>query len=354
MQVVNSFVDKQRRELILDRIGSALFKGEVAEGKYVAQLESWMTEYQGPSVQAVATNSCGTALLLMFEWLWRNGSKKVAMQNNTFYATGAAALEAGLYVSLVDSRTDCPCMCVKSLEQLLDKDPQIDVVCVTHIGGFIAKDYDAIVTLCQRKGIVLVEDCAHCFGLPSVGRFSQAACWSLYATKAVPAGEGGVLTTRDPKMAEYAQLRRQYSKVARDGMIAYVGPVCGNNFRMSELNAAVACVQLEYLQDILDARTRDAWALAQFVPCMLTGPSNWYKYPVLRYNAMNMRQTGKVYRQSDQLGHCLKGNRFGWKVDVLVDLSNSSEWASDHACLPIGEDLYRDKTVEEIKELLRV
>jgi dTDP-4-amino-4,6-dideoxygalactose transaminase len=324
------YPDKQRQ--IADRMIGICESGQYAEGVWVAKAtEAVAAVVKKPTV---LVSSCGSALYAMYRWYGIHGHTAVAVQNNTFFATGAMAHEAGLIPFLVDSRPDDPSMSVDSLREVVARNGTIRLVCLTHVGGWVAKDYDLIAQFCKERRLTLVEDCAHAFAVPRAGQHGEMACWSFYATKAVPIGEGGALSCDKELPFEFVQLFASYGKWKdTDGTICYTR---GMNLRMSEWHAAVLYTQLEHLDAILRRRTSDAVALQSIAPCLLSGATNWYKYPVAAWHAKGLKKVGKVYARSDQLYTSSCG-----ASQQTVPLNNSLQWADNHVCLPIGEGLYQ-------------
>lgn len=329
--------------------------GQYSDGDYTKQATALVTaEVQRP---AALVNSCGSALYLAYRWLYKMGHRAALVQNNTFYATGAMALEAGISVTLVDSGRNCPSMSIEALKKAHRDNPVASVVVLTHVGGWLAKDYLAIAAYCDDCDLFLLEDCAHVFGVPNAGLLGDAACWSFYATKAVPCGEGGALSSPIPALVAYARDHSNYGKHFTNGKMFYERS--GFNFRMSEWDAAVLCAQLEDLPAILAARARDAALLAQSIaPCLLSGPTNWYKYPVKPEQARGYRTLGKVYADYDQLKYSLasydpptdnhQGKFFGQSR-----MPNAARWTDNHVCLPLGEGLYDGMTPEQLKQYIK-
>lgn len=341
MKLVRSL--ERREQKVLAALQEVLRSGNYSEGRYTEAAQSSFARVARKP--AVLFNSCGSALYTVFKWLKPLVTSPVAMiQNNTFYASGACAAEAGFIVSLVDSQSDCPSMSVDSLREVW-KTTRGQVVVLTHVGGWRAKDYEQIAEFCLQKNLILIEDCAHAVGVPEAGTLGKAACWSFYPTKAVPCGEGGALTTNESSLLDFAKLYRSYGKYEVDQEIRYAR---GMNLRMSEWDAAVLYVQLEHLQDILSARREDAAVLSQIEVCLLQGPTNWYKYPVRR--GSGLRTVGPVYKRSDQLSSSLTS----YGPEIVSSLHSSQWWADSHECLPIGEGLYEGLSVDEVKNLLSV
>ena len=121
---------------------------------------------------------------------------------------------------------------------------------LVHIGGHIAFDTLEIADYCRQNEIFLIEDCAHAHGASWNGRkagtYGDAGVYSLYATKTISTGEGGVLVSSRPDLIEFARAFRNYGKPSYE--------VQGLNFRMSEFTAAIGLVQVQRLPEIV------AWA----------------------------------------------------------------------------------------------
>src|SRR5438132_13525360 len=131
---------------------------------------------------------------------------------------------------------------------------------LVHIGGHIAFDTEAIAAYCAENGIFLIEDCAHTHGAEWNGRragtYGDAGVYSLYATKTITTGEGGVLVSRRPEVVEHARAFRNYGKPGYE--------VEGLNFRMNEFTAALGLVQIERLPEIVE--WKNAVAREQLAP----------------------------------------------------------------------------------------
>jgi hypothetical protein len=193
---------------------------------------------------------------------------------------------------------------------------------LVHIGGHIAFDSERIADYCRRHGIFLIEDCAHAHGASWNGRkpgtYGDAGVFSLYATKTISTGEGGVLVSTRPEVLEHARGFRNYGKPEF--------AVHGLNFRMSEFTAALGLVQIERLPRIVEWKNAVAREhLDSAYPGRLELPegmvSGLYKYIVFDWLE---RSTGRVY---DEPCHRIMGSD--------VDLPNSDWVARNHSCVPL-------------------
>lgn len=322
--------------------------GMFTEGYYVRALEEQISEWCG--LQAVVMNSAGTGLYAMLRCSdMFDSAGTVAVQNNTFYATGAMVRECKRDIQLVDCRKDDFAMDIKALPKF-----PLGAVILTHVGGGLAQDYLDLSMYCRQKDITFFEDAAHAFGVGeegyTAGWLSDGAVFSLYPTKAIPAGEGGVIVTRHALFADRLREFRNYGKYKNgDGIIKY--RASGFNFRMDEWTAAIAYLQFKRRKEILELRNEAAARLSKLIPPMIfsLGASNWYKYPVSARQAKEMgikKYTGKIYQRSDQLVAALGLSRQG--------AFPNSQWIADnHVCLPLDEGMYAGMSPDKILDYLR-
>jgi perosamine synthetase len=289
-----------------------------SEGELTASFEAAWEVHNG--LPAVALSSWTGGALAALEWAQVRGHT-VVVPSNTFMATPLAVLAAGATPVFGDCRRDDLCLSLAEVQRLIDlHDPA--AVFLVHVGGHIAFDADAIARLCRERGVVLLEDCAHAHGAVwndrRPGTFGDAGIYSLYATKTISTGEGGMLVSRHRELVEFTRSYRNYAKPdqAQPGL----------NFRMSEFTAALGLVQVERLPEIVAWKNEIARTeLDPLHPARLRLPdgmvSGLYKYIVFDWLE---RSTGRVY---DQPCHRIMGTG--------DDLPNSDWVAANHSCVPL-------------------
>jgi dTDP-4-amino-4,6-dideoxygalactose transaminase len=269
---------------------------------------------------AVSFSSWAGGALAALRFAGVEGST-VLCPSNTFMATPLAALNAGAHVEFVDCNRSDLCMSFASFEEKAERFRPKAAILV-HIGGHIAFEVEQIAAYCAANGIFLIEDCAHAHGAAWNGRhagvFGDVGVYSLYATKTISTGEGGVLVSRRPEIVEFARAFRNYGKPTYE--------VQGLNFRMSEFTAALGLVQIERLAEIVSWKNTVAREeLDALYPSRLQLPdgmtSGLYKYIVFDWLE---RSTGRVY---DEPCHRILGHQ--------VELPNSDWVARNHSCVPL-------------------
>ncbi|MFL5830266.1 MAG: DegT/DnrJ/EryC1/StrS family aminotransferase [Solirubrobacteraceae bacterium] len=307
--------DRGRLHALIDEV---LDSGRWSEAGMNERFEAaWAAYHDAPAV-SLSSWTGGAMAALQFAGV---RGETVLCPSNTFMATPLAALNAGADVQFVDCNREDLCMSFADFEAKASKyKPR--AAFLVHIGGHIAFEVEQIAEYCRSEGIFLIEDCAHAHGAAWDGRragvFGDVGVYSLYATKTISTGEGGVLVSRRPEVVEHARAFRNYGKPGYD--------VHGLNFRMSEFTAALGLVQIERLQEIVDWKNAVARSeLDPGHPSRLELPdgmvSGLYKYIVFDWLE---RSTGRVY---DEPCHRILGHS--------VELPNSDWVASNHSCVPL-------------------
>ena len=318
--------------------------GNLAEGKWNKGVGEYAKNYTSAAYALpVSSNGAGLYAILNILKRYRN-YKRVFLQSNTMYGVMTIANSSGLelcgYVNcsldtLMPSYED-----VRSFVKLL-KNPSDSVFLLTHIGGWVNPDIIKIVNFCNEMGIAVVEDCAHSLGATlndkHTGLFGVAGVYSLYATKAIPAGEGGIVVSNDSELGELVSKFSIYDRFDQDIDI-------GVNIRMSELNALLSLSVLECIEEIIQNKMKVAYryinacdkvGIKYFHPEDAGQRSNLYKFIVIEkskniLNKLSIR-TSPVYDYS--LG------------------SDPSGIAQNHICLPIWYKLDEEQINQVIEEI---
>jgi perosamine synthetase len=307
--------DRARLHALIDEV---IDSGHWTEGEMTERFEAAWEAYN--AVPAVATGSWSGGALAALHFAGVQG-ETVLCPSNTFMATPLAAINAGASVQFVDCNREDLCMSFADFEAKAERyKPR--AAFLVHIGGHIAFDTEQIAAFCEENGIFLIEDCAHAHGAEWNGRragtYGDAGVYSLYATKTITTGEGGVLVSSRPEVIEHARAFRNYGKPTYE--------VPGLNLRMSEFTAALGLIQIERLPEIVAFKNAVARAeLDPVYPNRLELPdgmtSGLYKYVVFDWLE---RSTGRVY---DEPCHRIMGHD--------VDLPNSDWVARNHSCVPL-------------------
>jgi len=276
-----------------------LRSGQLAAGKWVARLEeSFAREHEAEHVVAVSSGT--TALVAGLRAHQIGPGDEVITSPFTFVATLNAIIEVGATARFADVSEDLT-LDPDSVRVLLS--PRTRALMPVHLYGLPAR-MDELSKIAQEYGLSVIEDAAQAHGArvldKPVGSWGTAA-FSLYATKNITCGEGGVVTTDSKEIAARLRLLRNHGMSSR---YDYVLP--GYNYRLTDLQAAIACMQINRLPEVNSARRSNATRLSDglgglpglVLPSEPRGRSHaWHQYTV--------QVTPDARLDRDQLQKCL-------------------------------------------------
>jgi perosamine synthetase len=232
-----------------------LRSGQLSQGSMVAELEEEFARLAGVRY-AVSVSSGTAALIASLQALRQLGrirdGDEILTSPFTFVATLNAVLQCGLTVRFADIGPD---FCLDPVSVNARISEKTRVLMPVHLYGLPA-DMRELVPLAVERNLAIVEDAAQAIGASVEGTPAGSfglGCFSLYATKNVTAGEGGVVTTNDTDCAEMIRTLRNQGMRDR-----YEYVTVGTNARLTDLQAAVAVGQLRRFGPISSARRRNA------------------------------------------------------------------------------------------------
>lgn len=228
-----------------------LFRYTSAEASPVALLEQEFAELLGAKF-ALAVSSCSNALFLSLKALGLPRDAKVLIPAFTFAAVPSSVVHAGCQPVLVEVadnyRVNMDDFAAKLAED-------IQAVIISHMRGHTS-DMDAIMDLCNAKGVPVIEDAAHSLGTTwngkNIGTIGKIGCFSFQSYKLINAGEGGIMITDDPDLIAQAIImsgayEHNWKKhpVVHDRFEYWQNKLPLYNVRMQNLSAAVIRPQIK-------------------------------------------------------------------------------------------------------------
>lgn len=185
---------------------------------------------------------------------------EVIVPGMTFVASATAVLAVNATPVLVDIDADSLCIDVVAAEAAISE--RTRAIVAVHVAG-CAADLDALLDLCRRRGLRLIEDCAHAHGTTwrgrGVGSWGDAGSFSMQRSKLMTAGEGGVLICNDETIRDAAWAYADCGRVR--GEWFYHHATVGSNLRMTEWQGAVLSAQLARFPEQHRVRNANAVAL---------------------------------------------------------------------------------------------
>jgi dTDP-4-amino-4,6-dideoxygalactose transaminase len=242
-------------------VRAVLESGWLTQGPWVKKFETaFAVRHNVP--HAVATTSCTTALHLALVAAGAGPGDEVIVPAFTWVATANVVVHCGARPVFVDVSRESYNIDVAAVKRAVT--PRTKAIIPVHLFGLCA-DMDALAAVLPAQ-VTIIEDAACATGGSyhgqSAGALGHMACFSLHPRKSITCGEGGVVTTRDPALAERLEIYRNHGasipeEVRHRGPKPYDLPeftVFGFNYRMTDIQAAVASVQLTKLDRFISER----------------------------------------------------------------------------------------------------
>lgn len=231
-----------------EQVWSVLSSGALAQGARVRELEERFAAFVGVP-HGIATSSGTTALQLALLGYGIGPGDEVITVPFTFIASATAVLHAGARPVFVDVDEATFNMDLRQVEDAIT--PRTRAILPVSLYGQPAA-MPAIGEIAERRGLAVVEDAAQSHGAAIGERRSGAwgaGCFSFYPTKNMTTGEGGMVTTADPDLADRMRLLREHGMRVR-----YHHEIVGYNFRMTDIHAGIGLAQLAKLPGYNDRR----------------------------------------------------------------------------------------------------
>lgn len=315
---------------------------------------------------AIAMNSCTSALEAALLAKGAAG-REVIVPAETFIATGMAVHLVGGTPVFAEISESTLCLDLDDVKRRVT--PQTAGVILVHMAGLITPDILAFRQFCNEQGLFLIEDAAHSPGARFNGReagtFGHVGCFSFFPTKVITSGEGGMLTTDDDYVADYARSFQNRGRDMRSSKEQYVIP--GRNVRMTEMSALLGRVQLSHLDEFLSKRRQLAAVYARelsgrdellmIIPEILENSSFW-KVPLLLDPALDrelitqkMADAGVVVDWAYQPALHLQPVFRSLYGTVDGSLPTTESILGRHLCLPCHQRMTEDDAVYVVKML---
>jgi dTDP-4-amino-4,6-dideoxygalactose transaminase len=294
---------------------------------------------------AVAVSNCTAALHLALIALGCGPGDEVLVADYTYPATGHSVLFTGATPVFVDVRRDTWTIDADVAAQMIG--PRTVGIVAVDVFGQCA-DYEALRALCEAKGLWLLEDAAAGSGAEyrnePAGSFGDIACFSLHARKGITSGEGGVFVSDDLDKVAHARklscfgVESAFARQASDDLPVQVFDELGYNYKLSDILAAIALVQLDREPELLAARRRIADRYrAGFDGCEgITLPAQatdrthaWQTYALTLAPGRSRADAARMLRQN------------GVQVAIGTFASHLQPVYGERASCPTSADLFR-------------
>ena len=242
----------------LEAVQQVVASGWITQGPKVRELEADFARLCGTR-QAVATNTGTAALHVALLALEIGPGDEVITTPLSCIASANPILFQGARPVFADADPETYNLEVGEVEQRITS--KTKAILPVHLFGHPV-DLDPLLDLASRRGLPVIEDASQATGAlykgRRVGSFGRVGCFSLYANKIVTSGEGGVIVTQDPVLADRLLAIRNFGQLPGQHFLhAYLG----GNSKMTDLSAAIGCIQLGKLDAYIERRRQNVAAL---------------------------------------------------------------------------------------------
>jgi perosamine synthetase len=309
-----------------------LKSGWVVQGPFVKDFEERFATFTGAQY-AVATSSCTTAQLISSMCIGLKADDEVIVPSFTWISTANSVEFLGSTPVFVDIDLKTFNIDCKRIEEKITA--RTKALYPVNLFGLTA-DYDSMLDTAARRHLAVVEDCACSLGSyyksknnrgpVHSGNFGIIGNFSFHPRKSITTGEGGMLVTSDMKIAELARTFRDHGASRSDlerhrskkGFLLPEYAHLGFNFRMTDIQGAIGCSQMEKLPWILEKRRAKAKrydTLLDHVPFL--------RKPFVPENAVHSYQSYVCLYKPDRINEILQSkNNVVERIQALSDERN--------------------------------
>ncbi len=274
--IAKPYIGSEEKAAVLEVLES----GMLAQGPRTARFEERFAQLCGVK-QAIATSSGTTALHIALLASGIGPGDEVITTPFTFIASTNSILFCGARPVFVDIDEETFNINPALIEKAIT--PRTKAILPVHLYGYLC-DMDALQAIASRHGLKIIEDACQAAGAAYRGKAAGSfgvGCFSLYATKNITSGEGGMVVTDDDALAEKCRLLRNHGMQRR-----YYYDQLGYNFRMSDLHAAIGLAQIDRLAELTARRRANAAYLNAHLKTVITPKVKqdydhvWHQYTV--------------------------------------------------------------------------
>lgn len=287
----------------VEAVCAVLRSGMIAQGPQTCAFEEEFAAHLVPGTQAIAVNSGTSALHLGLLASGIGPGDEVIVPSFTFAATANSVALTGASPVFADIDEDSFCLSPESIEAAISD--RTKAIMPVHLYGHPA-NMTAILDIATRHNLLVFEDAAQAHGASwkgrRVGSFGVFGAFSLYPTKNMTSGEGGMVTTADPQIARRVALLRNQGMEKR-----YANEIVGFNNRMTDVHAAIGRIQLTKIDEWTKKRQENAAFLDAHlegvrVPAVAPGAVHVYHQYTIRLLDTERERFAAALRDEWQVG----------------------------------------------------
>ena len=342
--------NEEKQEVIKVLDENALTSASRNGGKRVQEFESSLRTFLNVK-HAISVNSGTAALHAALLALDIKTGDEVLLPSFTFVATANSVIASGAKPVFVDINTKDYTIDLHDLKRKISKKSK--AIIPVHLYGH-PSDLCELNEIANQYSLYIIEDACQSLGSlyknKQTGTFGTMGCFSMYASKVLTAGEGGAIVTNDDKLADTLKMIRNHGMVE-----GYDTQMLGLNYRLPELSAAIAKIQMKKLKTILNLRRQNSLLLSNLLETIISKYNikipeedqnkkfNWYLYTLAFNNPNNVTLRDYIKKKLIENGigvavyydPPVHKTPFYQKFSMNNDLQNTN-WSSKHVLsLPV-------------------
>lgn len=326
--------------------------------EYIGRFESMFREHLGVK-HAIATSSCTGAMHMGLSALGVGSGDEVILADINWIASAAPITYLGAKPVLVDVLPDTWCIDPEKAEAAIT--PRTKAIIAVHLYGNLC-DMGSLLAIGKKHGIPIIEDAAEAIGsvwhgkrAGSIGTFGT---FSFHGTKTITTGEGGIFVTNDDALYEKVLTLSNHGR-AKGQEKQFWPDMIGFKYKMSNLQAAVGCAQMERVDELIAGKRRIFQFYAERLkglPLVMNpepeGTVNGYWMPTIVVDdevPFNREELLSEFRKND-----IDGRVFFWPLSELPMLEVRTEnlVAKKLSHRAINLPSYHDLTLEEQRRVV--
>jgi dTDP-4-amino-4,6-dideoxygalactose transaminase len=342
--------NEEKQEIIKVLDENALTSAARDGGKRVQEFESSLRSFLDVK-HVIAVNTGTAALHAALLALDIKADDEILLPSFTFVATANSVVASGAKPVFVDINTKDYTIDLQDLKRKISKKSK--AILPVHLYGHPSDLYE-LNEIANQYSLYIIEDACQSLGSiyknKQTGTFGTMGCFSMYAGKVMTSGEGGAIVTNDDKIADTLKMIRNHGMVE-----GYDTRILGLNYRLPELSAAIAKIQMKKLKTFLNLRKRNSLLLSNLLETIISKYNikipeedqikkfNWYLY-TLAFNKsdnINLRDYIKKKLIENGIGVAVyydppvHKTPFYERFSMNNDLQNTN-WSSKHVLsLPV-------------------
>ncbi len=335
--------------------------GQMILGPYTTQFEEEYAElHRRKHGIAVSSDTAGVEICLRTYQIGEGD--KVLFPANGFYGIVIPILRCGAVPIFFDIEWNTNLFVHENTIEKLILEHKPKALILMHTGGMVASRSREISNVCKKHNVICIEDAAHAPGAKMngeyAGSFGNASVFSLYATKPINAGEGGIILTDDDDFVDIAKAYRNYGRT-----VDFSSGICnyqGYSWRLTEIQAAMGLGQVRRQDEIREERESIALEYEKYIwkledigvhrfKMERGSASNWYRYLMILPKDYLLEDKNDLKQiMYDDYDISIPGDVYEIAVphqpvwgNTYSELSFpvTSEWGNRHIALPLYPSL---------------